>query len=273
MKNIAILTSGDAPCMKALAETFASGDRFRIVLLVTDRENSPALENAGTEGIDTLIIPRESWRDRPEEAIGTLKSRGIEVLVLDRFLPLLDDKFTKAFPGAVIDVTRCDSGEAIRAITAHLTDENAVDRQWADVLGLDFDAKTAAANRQPETPPLQQAPDRSAPQTPRGYVAPSPGQYYPGMPPRPYMEPRGSEPYRMEPMPPTNLLWAILCTIFCCFVPGIVAIIFSSLVSSRYYARDFEGSRRASRIAEYWIIASIVLGVISMPFYWVFMMS
>ena len=39
-------------------------------------------------------------------------------------------------------------------------------------------------------------------------------------------------------------------------------IVFSSQVSSRYYARDYEGARRASRQAEIWIIVSIVAGVI-----------
>lgn len=65
-----------------------------------------------------------------------------------------------------------------------------------------------------------------------------------------------------EPMPKTWLVWSILFTIFCCFIPGIVAIVYSSKVSSRYFAGDIEGAKRASESAEIWIIISFVLGVI-----------
>lgn len=70
-----------------------------------------------------------------------------------------------------------------------------------------------------------------------------------------------------EPMPSTWLVWSVVCTILCCFLPGIVAIIQSSRVSSRYYAGDIEGARRASRNAEIWIIISFVLGVLSSTLY------
>ena len=63
-------------------------------------------------------------------------------------------------------------------------------------------------------------------------------------------------------MPPTFMIWAILSTICCCLPAGVVAIIFSSQVSSKYFARDYEGARKASERTEMWIIASIVLGII-----------
>ena len=63
-------------------------------------------------------------------------------------------------------------------------------------------------------------------------------------------------------MSPTYLVWSIIATICCCLPAGVAAIIFSSQVSSRYYARDFKGARRASRQAEIWIIVSIVTGII-----------
>ena len=66
-------------------------------------------------------------------------------------------------------------------------------------------------------------------------------------------------------MPQNYLLWSILAAIFCCTVPAIVAIIYGSIVSTKYWSRDYEGARRASRTAEIWIIVSIVLGVISFP--------
>lgn len=70
-----------------------------------------------------------------------------------------------------------------------------------------------------------------------------------------------------EPMPPAYLLWSILVTLCCCFLPGIAAIVFSTMVSSRYHNGDIEGARRASRQAEIWIIVSFVLGVLTASLY------
>lgn len=70
-----------------------------------------------------------------------------------------------------------------------------------------------------------------------------------------------------EPMPNTYLVWSVICTILCCFIPGIVAIINSTKVSSKYFQGDIEGSKRASRNAEIWIIVSFVLGVITNTLY------
>lgn len=113
-----------------------------------------------------------------------------------------------------------------------------IDKEWADRLGMDFDPelaeKAAKSPRPDELPPV--------------YVM----QEGTTIPPR----------VPQEPMPPTYLVWAIVATICCCLPAGVAAIVFSSQVSSRYYARDYEGARRASRQAEIWIIVSIVAGVI-----------
>ncbi len=68
-------------------------------------------------------------------------------------------------------------------------------------------------------------------------------------------------------MPPTYLVWSVIMTILCCTIPGIVAIIYSSKVSSRFYEGDIEAANRASHNAEIWIIVSFVLGVLSNTLY------
>lgn len=68
-------------------------------------------------------------------------------------------------------------------------------------------------------------------------------------------------------MPPTYLVWSVIMTILCCTIPGIVAIIFSAKVSSKFYQGDIEGARHASQNAEIWIIISFVLGVLSNTIY------
>lgn len=115
------------------------------------------------------------------------------------------------------------------------------DKEWADRLGMEYT---------PPTPPPPFTPDN---------IEPSEN-------PEPSGNPGASGSYYSAPQMPQNyLLWSILAAIFCCTVPAIVAIIYGSIVSTKYWSRDYEGARRASRTAEIWIIVSIVLGVISFP--------
>ena len=84
--------------------------------------------------------------------------------------------------------------------------------------------------------------------------------------PPPYQEPssQATEALRYDttgpkarpsgpPMPPTYLVWSILVTIFLCRIAGIVAIVYSIQVSSRYYAGNYEGAAYASRQARLWV--------------------
>lgn len=130
------------------------------------------------------------------------------------------------------------------------------EKMWAEKLGMNFDSEEVEASQQEmaeqeAAEPVQQA---SASVTPPPYPGHAAGYYMPqGMP----------QEQAPEPMPPTYTIWAILATICCCLPAGIIALVFSASVSSKYYARDYEGARKASERTEMWIIASIVLGVIS----------
>lgn len=125
---------------------------------------------------------------------------------------------------------RLESGEERTACDKR--PDRDLDGEWAERLGMDYDP---ARVRQTPPPPPYVAPEAFAPDV---------------------------QPPHHEPMPPTHLVWAILCTLCCCMPAGVVAIVYASQVSSKYYARDYEGARKASHTAEIWIIASIVAGVI-----------
>lgn len=66
--------------------------------------------------------------------------------------------------------------------------------------------------------------------------------------------------------PRTYLGWGIAAIILCCMVPAIVAVIYSTFVTSRYNDGDYEGARRASETAEMWLLVSIVAGIVELPF-------
>lgn len=67
----------------------------------------------------------------------------------------------------------------------------------------------------------------------------------------------------MQAAPPPNyLVWAILSTILCFLPLGIVSIVFSAQVNSKWAAGDVAGAQRASDLAKKLTIWTVVVGVI-----------
>ena len=70
---------------------------------------------------------------------------------------------------------------------------------------------------------------------------------------------------QLPPCPSTHMAWAILSTLLCCLPAGIVAIVYSSNVESKYAHGDYAGAVSASETAKLWCILSIVFGLIGYP--------
>jgi Interferon-induced transmembrane protein len=61
---------------------------------------------------------------------------------------------------------------------------------------------------------------------------------------------------------PNYLVWSILTTLLCCLPAGIVAIVYSSQVSTKLAAGDYAGAVDSSNKARTWCIVSAVAGVV-----------
>lgn len=93
----------------------------------------------------------------------------------------------------------------------------------------------------------------------------------------PMFQPANGTNINMPPCPSTHLAWAVVLTLLCCLPAGIVAIVYSSSVETKYAHGDYAGAQRASQNALTWCIVSLVLGLISaplaiftgMPFNWI----
>ena len=66
-------------------------------------------------------------------------------------------------------------------------------------------------------------------------------------------------------MPPTYFIWLLVC-ILLCVVTAVIGLIFSSKVSQRWRMGDVEGALRASADARLMLLASVVLGLVNVPF-------
>jgi len=61
---------------------------------------------------------------------------------------------------------------------------------------------------------------------------------------------------------PNHMVGAVLTTIFCCLIGGIVAIVYASQVNTKLAQGDIAGAQAASKSANNWIIANVIFGVI-----------
>jgi hypothetical protein len=73
---------------------------------------------------------------------------------------------------------------------------------------------------------------------------------------------QNSQPVEQPKCPPTNMAWSIIFTILCCNVLGIIAIIYSAKVSTKFREGDYEKAEKYSEYSAWWCIITIVTGII-----------
>ena len=118
----------------------------------------------------------------------------------------------------------------------------------------------------PASDPAEQvSPPATAPQ---GYPTGDAGYAQPAAPPPGY-PPAGTYPpaagYPQTAAgyakPDNYLVWAILTTILCCLPLGIVSLVYSTQVDSKWNLGDYAGAEASSQSARTWAIWSAVVGV------------
>lgn len=241
MKKIAIFSGGDPSGAARLAESLAASCRAAVDLIVVPEGAAVMTADAlAPLGVTVMEQPLPLTDEAAASLASTLRERGIELICLDSFPAPVPSGVADAVDGLVVELAADSAARRVEEALG-LPPELPPDvvAEWAETLKVPYDPAVA------QTPPPLPGAD--------GGQNPAPGMAG--------GQAGGVGP--AEPMPPTWLLWAVLSAVFCCTVAGIVAIVFSALVSSRYFAGDYAGARRASRTAEIWIIVSIVLGVIS----------
>ncbi len=83
-----------------------------------------------------------------------------------------------------------------------------------------------------------------------------------------YQQPNAQQQYQQanvqqQPVKPdSNMILAILSTIFCCLPTGIYAIILANKVDKLYYSGEYDEAEEASNGAKKWSIIGLVLAVV-----------
>lgn len=283
--KIAIFASDQGEKALHLHEFFKEGNRVILDIVYTDNPKAPIIEKMRAEGIEVVVLTPGSDGEQMAE---TLRNRDVELLVLDEFRGVLPSAVKEAYGEAIIEpsspqsapleiITTVDRQNAAlrnrqaeaqaQEVISREKEENRdkvsdADHEWAEVLEVDIDSRDTPKEESPKiNPPEYQDPQPQYREPFQTQYGPSPSGQGPTPPPYGQPGPQNvSNP--SEPMPDTYLVWSVIITILCCLIPGIVAIIYSASVSSKYFRGDIEGAKRASRNAQIWCIISIVAGII-----------
>ena len=104
MKKIAILASGTGSNAENIFNFFSNGNRVKIELVIYDRADAPVAKRMREHNVDTIYIPGEVWRERPDEILEMLSQRGIDLIVLAGFLRFVPEQITRAYAGRMINI-------------------------------------------------------------------------------------------------------------------------------------------------------------------------
>ena len=130
------------------------------------------------------------------------------------------------------------------------------------------------AYQQPPQPPQahQQPPQPQQtyqqPQQPQqAYQQPQQAYQQPPQPQQAYQQPQQAQQQGyQQPKPPmrpeNNMLWGVLCTVFCCLPLGIIAIVFSNKVNSLYDFGDYSGAQEAADNAKKYAVLGAICGFV-----------
>ena len=113
------------------------------------------------------------------------------------------------------------------------------------------------AYQQPPQPPQQQAYQQPPQPQQQAYQQPQQSQQ------QPYQaQQQGYQQPRTPMRPENNMLWGILCTVFCCLPLGIIAIVFSNKVNTLYDSGDYSGAQEAADNAKKYAVMGAICGLV-----------
>ena len=104
MKKIGIAISGRGSNLVALIA--AQGDAYKIVLVVSNKEDAAGLAKAAAAGIATRVVPHKGRSREEFDALMDmhLRAAGVEIVCLAGFMRILTDDFVRAWEGRMINI-------------------------------------------------------------------------------------------------------------------------------------------------------------------------
>jgi len=99
--RVAVAVSGRGSNLEALFERLGNGDDARVVLVISDRAEAPALDRARERGVAAMAL--QDWRSA-EEWLAALTAESVDLLVLAGYLKLVPAEVIARYRGRIINV-------------------------------------------------------------------------------------------------------------------------------------------------------------------------
>ena len=100
---MAIFVSGSGTNCENLIKYFATSERYRCALVVSNKPEAYALTRAKNLGVPTAVAPKPDLNSE-EVMLPLLHQYDIQFIVLAGFLPLVPDFLIEAYPRRIINV-------------------------------------------------------------------------------------------------------------------------------------------------------------------------
>lgn len=105
--RIAVMASGRGSNLEALLKAFPADNPLgRIVLVISDKRQAPALQKALEAQVEAEYVPwPKSGREQFEQVAGQLlHDRHIDLVLLAGFMRLLSPRFVQAWEGRILNI-------------------------------------------------------------------------------------------------------------------------------------------------------------------------
>lgn len=107
--KIAVLVSGGGTNLQALIDAEKRGElgNGKISLVIASKPGVYALERAKNNSIKSIVLAKKEYgsiADYSKALADTMKSEGIELVVLAGFLTIIDEQVYEAFPNRILNV-------------------------------------------------------------------------------------------------------------------------------------------------------------------------
>lgn len=105
MLKIAVLVSGGGSNLQAIMDEIYGGNlNASIEMVISDNENSYALERAKEKGIQTYVFDRKIYKDNMGAKILEVTEKKVDLIVLAGFLSILKGKLIDKFENKIINI-------------------------------------------------------------------------------------------------------------------------------------------------------------------------
>lgn len=106
--RVGVLVSGRGTNLQAIIDAIGRGELdARIVLVISNHRNAPALARAAAHGIPALAITFKEYGSRRDQQLAMLRefqARGAELIVTAGFDKILIPEFVQAYAGRIINI-------------------------------------------------------------------------------------------------------------------------------------------------------------------------